>query len=530
MIVYSKSWYGLGLLFRILGSAIPRALPFATYGALLAWCLKHFAGDYIESQWKHPFPYQAYAFIVGFLIVFRSNFGYARYWEGCTNLQMMSQRFCDSVVQVLTFDAGTLLENASEGELLEAATFRDAYAHLTSLLHAVALQTLRQDYNLHNLCEHNIVGAPAGDAHAEMETARRLGHSVILSWLDIFVLRSERVTRNEVFVAMPLPVLGGMTDSERTALGGVVMEEDAEIFPNAFDFHSFLLNNGMYAPRPQNRVHTVMAWIQQTIMERRRRGGIQVPAPLLTRMYQLLSDGMLGYEQCRKLARTPFPFPHAQIVTLVLLLFTVSLPLMICAFVSTSWLAAFLTFLTLLVYWAMNEVARELEDPFCIWSSTYNSLPFTALQWSYNEDILASSFSQRPPEAERASGLVGGLNLPVRKVSATETDRALPGLATIAKIARIGSKHKTAVASVARGGRTSSARTASTPQPSFLSDMLSQTASGVLPDVCVSRLDLQAGAGVSTGRTSNRTVDPSCTSAVDTDSRDGTSEPLLPSV
>lgn len=46
-------------------------------------------------------------------------------------------------------------------------------------------------------------------------------------------------------------------------------------------------------------MQTIMAWLQQAIMERRRQGGLQVPAPLLTRMYQLLSDGMLGYEQCR---------------------------------------------------------------------------------------------------------------------------------------------------------------------------------------------------------------------------------------
>lgn len=56
---------------------------------------------------------------------------------------------------------------------------------------------------------------------------------------------------------------------------------------------------GMYAPRSSSRVHTVMSWLQQAIMERRRQGGLLVPAPLLTRMYQLLSDGMLGYEQCR---------------------------------------------------------------------------------------------------------------------------------------------------------------------------------------------------------------------------------------
>jgi hypothetical protein len=55
----------------------------------------------------------------------------------------------------------------------------------------------------------------------------------------------------------------------------------------------------MFAPRQTSRVHSVMAWLQQCIIERRRAGGLAVPAPLLTRMYQLLSDGMFGYEQCR---------------------------------------------------------------------------------------------------------------------------------------------------------------------------------------------------------------------------------------
>ena len=39
------------------------------------------------------------------------------------------------------------------------------------------------------------------------------------------------------------------------------------------------------------------------------------------------------------------------------------------------------------------QVARELEDPFKVWSSTYNCLPFTAVQWAFNEDILAFAYS-----------------------------------------------------------------------------------------------------------------------------------------
>lgn len=75
-------------------------------------------------------------------------------------------------------------------------------------------------------------------------------------------------------------------------------------------------------------------------------------------------------------------------------MFTLTLPLMICAFVNSTWLACLLTFVTTISYWACSEVARELEDPFCIWTSTYNALPFTAIQYAMNEDLLASAFSQ----------------------------------------------------------------------------------------------------------------------------------------
>lgn len=71
MIKYSKRWYGMTLLFQLFGSAIPRALPFALYGGLVAFALSSTCAQYLEDNWRHPFPYQAIAFIVGFLVSFR---------------------------------------------------------------------------------------------------------------------------------------------------------------------------------------------------------------------------------------------------------------------------------------------------------------------------------------------------------------------------------------------------------------------------------------------------------------------------
>lgn len=96
---------------------------------------------------------------------------------------------------------------------------------------------------------------------------------------------------------------------------------------------------------------------------------------------------------CRKLATIPFPFPYAQIVTAALLFFTLTLPLMLAAFIRSPGHCAAVAALTAVLYWGAHEVSRELEDPFLIWSSTYNCLPFTALQYGFNEDILAFAYS-----------------------------------------------------------------------------------------------------------------------------------------
>lgn len=100
---------------------------------------------------------------------------------------------------------------------------------------------------------------------------------------------------------------------------------------------------------------------------------------------------------CRKLSTIPFPFPHAQIVTATLVLFTLTLPLMVAAFIRSPIQCAGVAALTAVLYWGAHEVARELEDPFLIWSSTYNCLPFTSLQWGFNEDILAFAYSMVCP-------------------------------------------------------------------------------------------------------------------------------------
>jgi hypothetical protein len=71
MIRYSKQYWGLLTLTRWYGSAFPRALPFSIPAATLAALLRVFYTKHLEGAWIHPYPFQTFAFVAGFMLVFR---------------------------------------------------------------------------------------------------------------------------------------------------------------------------------------------------------------------------------------------------------------------------------------------------------------------------------------------------------------------------------------------------------------------------------------------------------------------------
>jgi hypothetical protein len=81
----------------------------------------------------------------------RVNAAYGRYYDGLTQLQVLASRLTGLVVQALAFDGKSLVEDASLIALQAHERFKDNLMHLVSLLHAVALATLRQDFNMDNI-------------------------------------------------------------------------------------------------------------------------------------------------------------------------------------------------------------------------------------------------------------------------------------------------------------------------------------------------------------------------------------------
>merc|ERR1719421_1820540 len=114
----------------------------------------------------HPYPFQLYAFIVGFLIVFRTNFAYQRYWEGRSTIAQMDGKWLDGACMAVVFDATgdssmpyldgiksrpSITQAPTKNNSVSHQTFFEEISHLFSLMHALALQHLRQDSDLGNL-------------------------------------------------------------------------------------------------------------------------------------------------------------------------------------------------------------------------------------------------------------------------------------------------------------------------------------------------------------------------------------------
>ena len=112
---------------------------------------------------------------------------------------------------------------------------------------------------------------------------------------------------------------------------------------------------------------------------------------------------MLGYNHARKFTEVPFPFPYAQLVLALLVIFALTAPVVIVAWVEDAAAGVLLTFVAVWGYFAIHEVNRELEDPFL---HGPNDLPLPTLQADLNNRLQSLDASKR---CNRLTALKGSL-------------------------------------------------------------------------------------------------------------------------
>ena len=107
MIVYEHGTWGIQVLLRLRGSVIPKALVWAVPCAAATVLLHLYwnqekAEDNREMEGIHTI-WSAFTFVLGFLIVFRSNQAYSRFWESVTLFHQISGEWTSAFSNILSF-------------------------------------------------------------------------------------------------------------------------------------------------------------------------------------------------------------------------------------------------------------------------------------------------------------------------------------------------------------------------------------------------------------------------------------------
>lgn len=274
-------WY---FICRCAGSAIPGSLFLGTASAVVTLAIELFVPhEYMDRLLQHPYPFQPFAYVFAFALVFRTNVAYNRYSEMMLQCTLMAAKWGDACAEALSFDELINTNKRPTGE--EGARWLEQRRHFQallirrfSLLHALAMQYVRRDDHLENLVKASgrDPGMPFGlGAFGGMEQPTSRGDP---QWQQ-------------------LEVIGGVTPSE---VDGLLASAD--------------------------RVGFVFAQILHLSNQRRADGGLGADAPVLSRYYQTLSDGMLGFRQARKIEDICFPWPYTQAISVMLVSPPVSIP------------------------------------------------------------------------------------------------------------------------------------------------------------------------------------------------------------
>ncbi len=279
--------------------------------------------------------------------------------------------------------------------------FRYNMVHAMSLMHALCLQHLRCDWDLDNLCKHDEDKLPAWDSASTAGFTIRFWHYL---WP-----RNRVASRKLFYKASKIQVVGGVTPQESRVLGTVPVrtstlnarksvhgQGDLEVLTKeAPRFKRRLANlwtsdTACYMRGATERPYKVMYSTIELIRNRFEQGGLNMPPPILATMWQSLNTSIQSFETCRYLADTPFPFPWAQLIIVVLVVWQALIPLTVIVSYDDRPLGVVMAMAATWVLWALNEVAREIEDPF---TQEPNDIPLARLQYQFNQRLLAVAAS-----------------------------------------------------------------------------------------------------------------------------------------
>lgn len=343
-----------------------------------------------ESELAPKIPHHYGMILVGafvsFALVYRMNLGWQRYWEAMTQQHFMYSKWSDAYAQFFAFAQVSIVGamktggTANEQKVQRIRQTVDRLERNYSLLSAFAAHRLTHGDN--ERMEHR-----ASDG---------------VPWKDRIVLR--RVLRVDPDVAhgtaMPQFISCGM---RTTPLEAGEMPTDGDDLlrcaSNAWTTGFRVVkepdpDEWQFLSKTVDRVAAVMYWVIHDLAQIS--ADIAIAPPIQSRMYQELSNGMLGFNNSLKIADVPFPFPYAQLLTWMLIGFTCLIPFYVAIFTTSLIMSPIAAFLACIGMWSINEVAIELENPF---GSDDNDISC----WDFHERFIDALLEQRGVHQCKAS-------------------------------------------------------------------------------------------------------------------------------
>jgi len=306
MIIYSPDLLSY---LRWQGSVAPHALKWAIPASVLTLLYRlvlHWVGI---AEWSQILPpptvsettaWALFTSVLGFLVVFRAQLAYHRYWQGVQLVEQACSVWLNGCSNLVAFCSGDTSKQA------EVKNFQFLLSRLMSLL----------------LC---------------------------LSMCDISGLQNE---------AFPCLDLEGI------------------------DRGSLAYLDKVNSANSQQKV--VLQWMQRLVVENSRTGVIDIAPPILSRVFQEFSIGIVHFVNANKLTTVPFPFPFAQMVWMMICFFSIFPVPAVCALYLPVHKSVFYTFLCVFVFWSIHFIAVEIEMPF---GEDPNDLPIGKINDDFNRAL-----------------------------------------------------------------------------------------------------------------------------------------------
>lgn len=198
MIVYEEGYWSLAFALRVKGSVLPRALAWSIPCAVLTFILHRMLKEQEAvaqtlSDASSASVLQGFTFVLGFLIVFRTQQAYSRWWEGGTLLQQLRGEWFNAFSNLMAFG------NADVEFKEDVIELNHQMVRLFSLLYGSALvQVSQADVNIFEFIEFDRFDRAAMAHLNEVPDACE----VVLQWIQRLIVEAN--TNNLIKIAPPI--------------------------------------------------------------------------------------------------------------------------------------------------------------------------------------------------------------------------------------------------------------------------------------------------------------------------------------